>query len=200
MIAALLAIAAAATPAPFRCGAVERPGIAERGSDGQWRGVAVDLCRQAARGGPIAFRPYRQIDDLRHASQDAFAVLSRAEMALALPTARTPSAAPVAIDRQVLLVSPASPLRRAADLANHRVCFIIATAAEAALNAWARAAQVPIQRVGYQEPLELRDAFDAGACAAMAVDAQDIPGGADRTAQLGPALAELPLFAFTPHR
>jgi hypothetical protein len=201
MIAALLAVAAAATPtpAPFRCGAVERPGIAERGGDGVWRGVAVDLCRQAAgRNAPIAFRAYRAIDDLRDARHDTLAVLSRSERAIAFPGAGAPSGPPVAISRQLLLVRPGTLLRSQSDLAGHRVCFIIATAAEAALNAWARPAQVAIQRVGFQEAVELRDAFDAGYCAAMAADAEEIPGGAAHTVELGPALAVVPLFAVRP--
>ncbi len=201
MIAALLAVVAAVVPAaPFRCGAVERPGIAERGGDGVWRGVAVALCRQAAQAehGPaaaIAFHPYRRIDDLRDAPHDAQMVLTRAEFAIAWPTAAAPPGPPVATSRQMLLVRPGTPLGSPAELAGHRVCFIVASEAEAALDAWARATQAAIQRVGFQEPVELRDAFDAGYCAAMAVDAQDIPGGAERTRQLGPPLAELPLFA-----
>ncbi len=194
MIAVLLAAAAAAAPALFRCGAVERPGIAERGEDGIWRGMAIDLCRQAAHGSAIAFRPYRQPDDLRDAARDQFAVLSHAELAVASPGSGAP-AAPVAMNRQVLLVRPGSPLHDRADLAGHRVCFLIATAGEAALNAWARPVKLAIQRVGFQEPVELRDAFDFGYCRAMAVDAQDVPGGPEHTSQLGPPLAEIALFA-----
>ena len=198
MIAAMLAMVAAAAT-PFRCGAVERPGIAVRGEDGEWRGAAVDLCRQAARsergpGGEIVFRAYRQIADLREAPHDALAVLSPAELAIAQADARVPSGSPIAISRQLLLIRPGAPLHRRSDLAGRRVCFIVATAAEAALNAWAKPAHVAIQRVGFQEPVELRDAFDAGYCAAMAVDAQNIPGGADHTVQLGAPLAEVSLY------
>jgi hypothetical protein len=125
-------------------------------------------------------------------------VLSRAELAIALPGARAPSGSPVASSRQLLLVRPAAPLRRQSELAGHRVCFIIATAAEAALNAWARPAYVAIERVGFQESVELRDAFDAGYCAAMAVDAGNIPGGAEGTVELGPDLVVVPLFAVRP--
>ena len=31
-----------------RCGSVERPGIAQRDGAGQWRGLAVDVCRAVA--------------------------------------------------------------------------------------------------------------------------------------------------------
>jgi hypothetical protein len=205
MIAGLLAAAAAVTtPAPVRCGAVERPGIAERGGEGAWRGVAVDLCRQYAEalngpGAAIAFHPYRRIEDLRDAPHDAVTVLSPAEIAIAWPTAGQPPIPPIAISRQLLLVHAGTPLHSRTELAGHRVCFIIASAAEAALNAWARPARIAIERAGFQEPVELRDAFDAGYCAAMAVDAQDIPGGAAHTMELDPPLAELPLFVIMTH-
>lgn len=201
MIAALLALAATVTPpASLRCGAVERPGIAERDSDGVWRGAAVDLCRQIAQAehGPsatIAFRAYRTVPDLRDTQNDTLAVLSRAELAIARPAISAPPGPPMATSRQLLLVRPDSPVRSQSELAGQRVCFIVASAAEAALNAWARPAQIAIQHVGFQEPVELRDAFDTGYCTAMAVDARDIPGVAEHTRVLGPPLAELPLFA-----
>ncbi len=209
MIALLLAVAAAATaPAPVRCGAVERPGIAERGGDGVWRGVAVELCRRYAQalggGGGVAidFHPYRSTEDLRDAADDAVAVLSAAEMAVAWPGAGAPPIPPIppiAVSRQVLLVRAGAPLHSRSELAGRRVCFIIGTSAEAALNGWALAARVGIARVGFQETVELRDAFDAGYCAAMAVDAQDIPGGGEHTVELGPALVEVPVFGVMRH-
>ncbi len=199
----LLALAAAATT-PVRCGAVERPGIAERGGDGVWRGVAVDLCRRYAQardgnGAAIAFHPYRSTEDLRDAPNDAVTVLNAAEMAVAWPGAGQPPIPPIAISRQVLLVHPGTPLHSRSELGGQRVCFIIATAAESALNGWAGPARVGIQRVGFQETVELRDAFDSGYCAAMAVDAQDIPGGGAHTVELGPALVEVPLFVVMRH-
>lgn len=198
MIAALLALlAAGASPPPLRCGAVERPGIAERGADGVWRGVAMTLCRQVARGSsiPIVFHPYRTIADLRDAGHDELAVLSGAELAIALPANSAALGPPIAFSRQLLLVPNDTPLRSPFQLAGHRVCFLIASAAQAALNTWANAANITIRRAGFQEPVELRDAFDAKYCAAMAVDAQYIPGGAEHIRELGPPLAEVPLFA-----
>ncbi|MDP9055743.1 MAG: hypothetical protein M3N34_00190 [Pseudomonadota bacterium] len=204
MIASLLALAAAAAPVtPLRCGAVERPGIAERGGDGEWRGGAVDLCRSIAQnerapGAAIAFRAYRDMHDLRDARNDALAVLSRAELAIAMPGAVPALGPPIATSRQYLLVRADAPLRNQSELAGRRVCFIIATQAEAALDTWARAAHIPILHGGFQESAELRDAFDTGYCAAMVVDARDIPGGAEHTRALGPPLAETPLFAVRP--
>jgi len=200
VIASLLALAAAVLVPPLRCGAVERPGIAEHDADGNWRGSAVDLCRQIAQAehATIAFRAYRTPQDLRDAPHDAVAVLSRAELAVVLPDTSPPSGPPVAISRQLLLVRADAPLRSPSELAGHRACFIIASEAEAALNVWARATHTPIQRAGFQEPVELRDALDAGFCAAVAVDGQDIPGGPEHTRVLGSPLSELPLFAIRP--
>ena len=203
MIAALLALAAAVSPpAPLRCGAVERPGIAERAGDGIWRGTAVDLCRKTARarhgpGAAIAFRSYRSIADLRDARHDTLAVLSGAELAIVMPEQSSLPGPPVAISRQLLLVRPDTPLRNQSELAGRRVCFIVASTAEVALDAWVHATQIAVQHAGFQEPVELRDAFDAGYCAAMAVDSRDVPGGTDHTQALGPPLAELPLFWLT---
>lgn len=208
MIAALLALAAATTlPAtkPFRCGAVERPGIAEPDGAKGWRGAAVDLCRKIARterrpGATIAFRVYPRIADLRDARNDDLSVLSRAELGIALPATSPLSDSPVAVSRQVLLVRADAPLHDPSELAGRKVCFIVASEAEAALNVWAGSAQVAILRVGFQETVELRDGFDSGYCAAIAVDADDIPGSADHTRALGPALTETPVFAIRPNQ
>ena len=139
--------------------------------------------------------PYRTAADLRQAGHDALAVLSLPERAHALLAPGPPPGPAVAISRQVLLARAGSPLRRPGQLAGHRVCFIIASPAEAALNAWTRSAGVEIVRAGFQEPVELRDAFDAGYCAAMTVDAADIPGGAAHVRPLGPPLSEVRVFA-----
>lgn len=210
LLMALMLGAAQMPPVPVagddgtvRCGAVERPGIAERGDDGAWRGIAVDLCRRLARarqGGAekFAFHPYRTQQDLRDSGQDALAILSAAELAVARPGTGAQAGSPVAVSRQVLLVRANRPVQNQDALAGQRICFIMATEAERALNVWARQAGIAIRRVGFQEPVELRDALDAGFCTAMAVDADDVPGGAANTRVLGPALAELPLFARTP--
>jgi ABC-type amino acid transport substrate-binding protein len=186
--------------AAVRCGAVERPGIAERGNDGTWRGVAVDLCRRIARAtqgadAPIAFHTYRTPEDLRESALDSLAVLSAAELAIARPDIGPQTGPPVAISRQLLLVRANRPVQGRNALAGQRICFIMATEAEHALNAWIRQTGIVIKRVGFQEPVELRDALDAGYCAAIAADADDIPGGAAHTSAPGSALAELPLFA-----
>ena len=101
----------------------------------------------------------------------------------------------MAVSRQVLLVPSASPITQGEALAGRRVCVLIGSPAESALQRWARARQVAVIYAGFQEPVELRDGFDAGYCAAIAVDAADVPGGPARTRAITPALAEVPLYA-----
>ena len=84
----------------------------------------------------------------------------------------------IAVERQVLAVKEHSPARRACDLAGKLVCFIIATPAEDALDAWAVRDNVPIERLAFQEQDEMMDAFDVGKCAAMAIDSAGMIAGA----------------------
>ena len=195
MIAVAAMLAAAA---PVTCGAVTRPGIAERGADGVWRGRAVDLCRKVARAGgsdaPIRFRSYDTASALRTASEDRVAFVSAEELAEAHGLRAGPV---VATDRQALIVKAGSAIRAASDLAGKLVCFIVGTPAEDSLDAWATAARVPVERLAFQEPDEMDDAFDVGKCAATAIDAAIV---ADRPGVrvLRPWLAETPIMAATP--
>ncbi|MBR0551671.1 hypothetical protein [Stakelama marina] len=184
-----------AASAPLSCGAVPRPGIADQGADGIWRGRAVDLCRTLADGAPVAFQDYASAADIASAN-DRIAFLSRAE--LDLPQAAHWRAGPViAVQRQLLVVPAASAVRRPEDLAGTMICFIVGTRAEDALDEWADETRTPIERLAFQEPVEMRDAYDAGKCAAMAVDAAHAPTG-PRDRALAQPLAETPIFAATP--
>jgi general L-amino acid transport system substrate-binding protein len=193
---AALALATAA-PAPLTCGAVTRPGIAELGEDGVWRGIAVDICRAVAakRNGakaPIAFHSYDDLPALRAANEDQLAFLSSDELART-----TIHAGPVvAVNRQVLIVPVVSPLHEQGGLAGRIVCFIIGTRAESALDQWAASTSVRFGRLAFQEPIEMRDAYDAGKCAAMAIDGAEMP--ADHSSRvLGSPIAQVPILMAT---
>jgi hypothetical protein len=194
---ALLGLAlAAAAPTPLTCGAVIRPGIAELGEDGVWRGTAVDVCRSVAAsrsgpGAPVAFHSYNSLSDLRAAAKDRLAFLSGQELAQA-GMAGGPVAA---VDRQVLVVRDTSTLATPSDLSGRIVCFIIGTRAESALNRWSAGAQVPIDRLAFQEPIEMQDAFDSGKCAAVATDSAERPHG--RPSRVLGTIEQQPILAAT---
>lgn len=196
MIVATLLLAAAA-PQPLMCGAVTRPGIAQRGEDGIWRGTAVATCRVIAQqldgpGARIIFHSYDNLATLRAAASDRIAFVSSAELKAApgLRAGRT-----IAIDRQVLAVHSNSSIQTAAELRGMRICFIIGTRAEEALNVW-EATGMPIIRMAFQEPAEMRDAFAVNRCAALAVDEAEMSFVGSRI--LEPPLASTPILAAVP--
>lgn len=119
--------------------------------------------------------------------------MSAAEASLA-PLVAGPT---IATERQVLVVPAASRVRAPRDLAGRMICFIVGTRAEDALDRWATTSRVPIERIGFQEEIEMTDAYDVGKCAALAVDAQEVPhDGAHHV--LAESLAETPVVAATP--
>ena len=82
------------------------------------------------------------------------------------------------------------------------VCFMIGGAAEDALDAWALTAGVAVRRIGFQEPDEMRDAYAAGKCAALALDrveaGEDYAATAPANRVLEAVLARVPIRAATP--
>jgi general L-amino acid transport system substrate-binding protein len=199
----VIAAAMLAAAAPLACGAATRPGVAEQGADGVWRGRAVEVCRAVAErvagaGAPIAFHAYDTPDQLRAAAADRIAFLTPDELAVSPLAAEMRAGPAVATGRQLLVVRAGSPLTRPDELAGRLVCFIIGTRAEAALGAWAARAGVPVERLAFQEPDEMADAFAVGKCAAAAVDAAEMPG--DGARPLGQPLAATPLLVTTPAR
>ena len=194
MIATALLLAAVS---PLACGAVTRPGVAERGDDGVWRGSAVEACRRVAvaTGGAraaIVFHAYDTLATLHRAGEDRIAFVSPAE----LDAARLVAGPVVATERQVLVVAATSRVHTARDLADRMVCFIVGTRAEDALDAWAAATATPIERLGFQEEVEMADAFAVGKCAAIAIDERDMRPDAARI--LPEPLATTPIVAATP--
>lgn len=191
---------------PVRCGAVERPGMATRGGDGQWRGAAVDICRASAdaaygAGTPIEFHGYDGLAGLAAAGQDGIAFLSAAELAVPALRGRLRPGPVVTVGKQVLLVPAASGRHRREDVGGRMVCFIVGSAAEDALDAWAQAHATPVEHLGFQEPDEMRDGYAAGKCAALAIDGEEVRwyGPASRgSVVIAEPLAALPIHAATP--
>lgn len=204
LLAALLVLADAA-PMTVRCGAVERPGIAQRGLDGVWRGSAVYICAAAAREafGPTArteFHGYKT--DFADARNDRIAFLTDLELSQPALTGSMRAGPVVGHELQVLLVPRSSSIRHREDLAARLVCFMIGSAAEDALDSWASRERVAIERLGFQEPDEMHDAYASAKCAAMAVDPADQAGNIATfpfdSRVLDPPLASSAVMAATP--
>lgn len=160
------------------CGAEERAGIAEVAEEGRATGLAVELCRAVAvavlgREGKITFtvlESARDFEALRDGRIDLAFLSGGTILAEHLADRLLPGPAVYARE-EALMVPDASAVQGVRDLQGKSVCFMIGTGAERALEAALEREHVEIERSGYQEDVELRDAYNVGRCAAVAGDA-----------------------------
>ncbi|MBV9539174.1 MAG: transporter substrate-binding domain-containing protein [Acidisphaera sp.] len=222
---AFLALAGVATPGRtagiaerlraehvLRCGATERPGIAEALPDDSIGGIAVDLCKAVAVAvlgpeGTVAFSLYdapKSFDAMR-SGEDALAFLTGREIAAsALGGAIIPGPT-VAIDPVAVMAHDAAPLHTLADLAGHTLCLMAGSRAQSALESTlARRAVQPVRLV-FQEDVEMLDAYNAGPCEAVVGELTYLAdmrrnAGVNRTVSrlLPEALDPDPIVAVTP--
>ncbi|GAC1345474.1 MAG: amino acid ABC transporter substrate-binding protein [Acetobacteraceae bacterium] len=195
----------------LRCGGMERPGVLEQRGEGL-RGLAVDLCRAVAVAvlGPPArvevqvFGAGPLLDPVRGGAVD-LAVLSGDVVAAEGLAGRVVRGPTIFIEQLALLVKAAATARVPADLAGAGICFMIASPAPAALEA--ALAGSGFVRLGFEEEVEMLDAFNAGRCEAIASAATSLARlRRTRGALRGPvrmldeALDVYPVFAATPVR
>ena len=163
------------------CGAGERPGFAWAAADGRIAGLAVDLCRAVAIAvlgseGRVAFQLYgatRDYDAVRGGADDLF-FLSGTEIVeegLAPSVLQGPT---VFVEALALMVPEASAASRLEDLAGASVCFMIGSGAQRALEAAADRQHVSFARLGFQESVEMLDAYDVQRCRAVAGEATQL--------------------------
>ena len=195
----------------IRCAAAERPGLLERQEEGGARGLFVDLCRAigTAVAGP-AVQVVLDVDesaksaDAMRAGRDDIAFLTGAEIvADRLADAVVPGP-PVFYETTALMVTAASPMQKPADLAGAPICFLEGGSAERHLQAWFAEHKLDFVRMGYQEDVEMQDAFDSRRCTGLAGEATTLAairldGGASRRGGriLDEALATTPILAVT---
>jgi general L-amino acid transport system substrate-binding protein len=104
-----------------------------------------------------------------------------------------------------VMVPQASPVRSLADLAGRPICFEQGSNAHRHLEAWFEAHRLSFQRMGYQEVEEMRDAYNAQACVALAGETTTLAEAAlDRGVKgiesriIGEPLAAFPILAASP--
>ncbi len=192
-LAGLLAAASPAAAGPVldriraantvSCGAEERAGFAEAGEtgtdrDGTVSGLAVDLCRALAvavlgPGGKVSFTvldSVRDMEAVRAGRQDVVFLSGGTLVAERLADHLLPGP-PAFLETESVLVPEGSPVRAPRDLAGLSICFMIGTGAQRALEAAVEREGVTIERLGFGEEVELRDAYNVGRCRAVAGDA-----------------------------
>jgi general L-amino acid transport system substrate-binding protein len=198
----------------IRCGAVARPGLLETNRDGAPHGLLVDLCRAigvAAAGPSVAVRMARydaddSYDSVRSGRDDVF-FLSGSEIIDQKLAGRVLPGPAVFFETSALMVVDRSPVQRPADLAGQAICFLQGDVSHRHLEAFFAARRLSFIRMGFQEEVELYDAFDAQACHAMAGEATTLAdvrrqGGDNRRGGriLAEPLASFPILAATDAR
>ena len=165
-----------------RCGAELRPGFAAGGEDGA-TGLAIDLCRSAAIAvlgprGRIEFRILdgtAPFDAVRQGKLDLVFLSSGAIAEEKLAATILPGP-PAFIDRWVLMVPDNSDIHRVEDLNGKTVCFMIATPAQRALETALDRSGTSVGRIGFEEDVEMQDAYNVGRCQAVVGEATAMAG------------------------
>jgi general L-amino acid transport system substrate-binding protein len=160
-----------------RCGAAPRPGLFGLRPDGHDvpRGLFLDLCGAIAAGvlGPdsrMEFHPYefsKAYEAVRDGSDDVF-FLSASEILEEHLAGQVVPGPTVFVQTTAVMVPEGSPAQHVSDLAGQPICFSLASNAHRHLEAWFAARHVDFVRMGYQEDVELYDAYNVQVCRALA--------------------------------
>ena len=156
-----------------RCSSVERAGIAQRDDAGQWRGLAVDVCRALAAAvlGNAERFEYHAYEQARR--DDLYFLTGREFVEDKLIGALVPGPT-VFIASDAVMVPGDSPVQHVAELAGKGVCFMIADSAEQALGHYFGTAHLTWLRHPYSEHGEMEDAYAAQRCQAIAAESTEL--------------------------
>jgi general L-amino acid transport system substrate-binding protein len=162
----------------IRCGAVSRPGLVDVGSNHVARGLLLDMCRAigAAVLPPDGRLEFHQYDSpaafgaVRNGTDDIF-FLSASEIIEENLAGKIVPGPTVFHHSISVMVPESSKARHLADLAGEPVCFIQGGNADNTIEAWFAHNRLDFVRMGYQEDVEMDDAYNAQVCHAMAAEA-----------------------------
>jgi general L-amino acid transport system substrate-binding protein len=159
----------------LRCGAEARPGLISVDAEGHARGLLLDLCRAVAVAvlppdGRLEFNLYdssKDFDAVRNATDDLF-FLTASEMLEEKLTDKVVPGPTVFNMSTNVMVPTTSSVRSLGDLADKSICLSQGTNAHRHAEAWFAQHKLGFQRMGYQEDVELFDAYRAQACLGLA--------------------------------
>jgi general L-amino acid transport system substrate-binding protein len=195
----------------IRCGGEPRPGLVSVKPDGRASGLYLDLCRAIGAAvlpptGRIEFHQYdssKAYDAVRNGTDD-LSFLSAGEIVEEELAGKVLPGPAVFHATTAVMVAESSPVRQIADLAGQPICFSLAANAHRHLEAWFAAHELDFVRMGYQEDVELQDAYNVQVCRAFAAEATTLAearldGGVNKLKSriLPEPLAAFPIFAAT---
>ena len=170
------------------CGSTERPGLAEPGlaeldlstptGSRQWHGLNVELCRAIAiavlgPAGRFEFHRYETGPELMTASSqgtDEVYFLTASEIIAQNLAGKLIPGPVVYYETDALMVKETSAARRLEDLVGAKICFVTGSGAQRGLESFFEAKQLKFFRLAFSEDGEMRDAYKAGLCDAIAAE------------------------------
>jgi general L-amino acid transport system substrate-binding protein len=194
------------TESVLGCGSAERPGLAEpdlSARSSAWRGLNVEMCRAIAiavlgPAGRFAFHHYETPKDYDAVSQgtDVVFFLTASEIIAQNLTGKLIPGPAVFYETHALMVKADSAAQRLEDLKGARICFITGDGAQRSLESFFEAKQLPFFRLAFSEEDEMRDAYRAGRCDAVAEEATALARLRSQDALKGDRILPQPLAVF----
>ena len=162
----------------LRCGGVERPGLLAVEDNGNASGLELDLCRALASvvlgpDGRLEFRRYdseKAFADVR-AGKDDVSFLTGREMVDNGVTGKMIAGPAVFVETMSVMVPSDSPTQHLDELANRPICFALLQRAQDHLSGWFAARHLDFVRIGFQEDVEMNDAYAVNYCNGLAGEA-----------------------------
>ena len=196
----------------IRCGGAPRPGLVGVAPDGRAFGLYLDVCRAigAALLGPAGRIEFQQYDSDKAfgAARDGaidVSFVSGSEIVEAGLAGRIVPGPSIYFAATALMVAGASPAWHVEDLAGRAICFSQGANSHRHLEAWFASRKLDFTRMGYQEDVELFDAYNARQCEGLAGESTVLAAvrraGAGRALEsriLPEPLAVFPIIAATP--
>jgi general L-amino acid transport system substrate-binding protein len=161
-----------------RCGGVERPGLIAVEDNGKAAGLELDLCRAVA---SVVLGPTGRLEFRRYDSEKAFAEVRAGKDDLSFLTGRemidngltgklTPGPT-VFVETMSVMTPKDSPVQHLEQLAGRPICFALLQRAQDHLSGWFAERHLDFVRMGFQEDVEMNDAYAVNYCGAVAGEA-----------------------------
>ncbi len=183
----------------LRCGGVARPGLVEIEASGQAHGLELDLCRALA---SVMLGPDGRLEFTRYDSEKAFAAARAGHEDVMFLTGRelvehglTGKVIPgpvIFVETTAVIVQDEAPYRHLEDLADKPICYAQGPHAEYHLQGWFAAKGLKFVAMGFQEDVELNDAYKVRYCHGLAGEATTLAQTAHAPAMAGQPSRFLP--------
>ena len=194
-----------------RCGGVARPGLFAIEDKGKASGLELEICRAITSvilgpNGRLEFRSYdslKAFDSARDGADDLSFLTARELIENGLTDKMIPGP-PIFIESSAVMVADEAPYQHVAELAEKPICFALLGRAQSHLSAWFDTRHLSFVRMGFQEDVEMNDAYNvhychglAGEITTLAETRADAKGAKSAHRLLPELLASYPILAAT---